>query len=142
MFPRSALTKRHARPSHVAAAPVSAARGTGHNLDVDARARRLAENEALFRAANERIERTATTTAEPGDLVPFLCECPEGDCRGTIALTMAEYERVRSDSTLFVVLPGHERPSIEDVVERYERYMVVRKKGPAAEVADDLNPRS
>ena len=42
----------------------------------------------------------------------------------------------------FFVLPGHEDTSVESVVERSERYVVVQKIGDAAEEADDLDPRS
>ena len=57
-------------------------------------------------------------------------------------MSLSQYERVRSDGELFVVLAGHERLEIEHVVERGDTYVVVRKYGEAGEVAEDLDPRS
>ena len=57
-------------------------------------------------------------------------------------MTVAEYENVRSDPTHFAVLPGHEVLDLEEVVARNDRFLVVRKKAGAAEVAAQLDPRS
>jgi hypothetical protein len=53
-------------------------------------------------------------------------------------LTIDDYERIHGDPTQFVVVPGHEEPSVEDVVEQDEEYAVVRKKegGPAELAAE------
>jgi hypothetical protein len=53
----------------------------------------------------------------------------------------AEYERIRSAPTHFVVLPGHEIPAVERVVERTGGYVVVKKLGHAGEVAQETDPR-
>ncbi|HET7758913.1 MAG TPA: hypothetical protein VFK62_03240 [Gaiellaceae bacterium] len=51
-------------------------------------------------------------------------------------LTLDEYERIRSDPTLFVVRPRHDRPDVETVTERHESYWVVRKhEGDPADLA-------
>ena len=42
----------------------------------------------------------------------------------------------------FAVLPGYEVPDLEEVVERNDAFLVVRKKAGAAEVAAELDPRS
>ena len=49
---------------------------------------------------------------------------------------------MRRESTRFFVIPGHEDGSVERVIERNERYVVVEKIGEAGEEADDLDPRS
>ena len=56
-------------------------------------------------------------------------------------LTIEEYEHVRSDSNQFLVLPGHESPDIDRVVESADRYIVVAKLGPGAHLAEQLDPR-
>ena len=56
-----------------------------------------------------------------------------------IRLTAAEYERVRQDSTMFLIVPGHS--SDGDPVERHEQYLVVRKTGDGGDVARALDPR-
>jgi hypothetical protein len=41
-----------------------------------------------------------------------------------------------------VVIPGHERTEIEDVVCGTENWLVVRKRGEAAEIAAGTDPRA
>ena len=65
-------------------------------------------------------------------------------CMKPVRLTIEEYEAVRANSTRFFVLPADEHlsPAVERVVERYDRYWVVEKLGEAAEVSEELDPRS
>ena len=100
---------------------------------------RLAHNEATFRGINERIEAGHWPTG-PHERVAFRCECGSLGCNMLVELTTEEYEHVRADATHFVILPGHEIPSIERVIERHAAYVVVEKVGPAAEVAVDADP--
>lgn len=103
--------------------------------------RRAAATESLFRATNEGIERGLW----PGDedqIVRFRCECARIDCHGVIELPVAEYEAVRQDPRHFLVLPGHEAPQHEAVVERHEGYLVVEKQGEAGAEAERRDPRS
>ena len=107
--------------------------------------RRIAENEATFREANERVhamdtERVATATSEtPWD---FLCECGNPDCHESVPLTVAEYERVRSNPIHFAVVPGHEEPDVEQVVARTERFAVIEKAPGERDVAMESDPRA
>ena len=71
-----------------------------------------------------------------------MCECGNEDCTAGIELSVAEYEAVRAVETQFVVIPGHERTEIEDVVGGTENWLVVRKRGEAAEIAAGTDPRS
>jgi hypothetical protein len=98
-----------------------------------------AANEATFREANERIRRTQRELGLPGDRVPFLCECDDPQCRVPILLTEGEYERVRGDSTCFVVLAGH--TGADAVVEELEGHAIVRKTGRGGVVAAERDPR-
>jgi hypothetical protein len=90
------------------------------------RAKRLAENEILFRNVNERIKELQGTWGD-GE-VDFMCECADEACTMVIRLEPAEYERIRSNRSHFVVLPGHERADIEDVAEEHFGYLVVEKR--------------
>jgi hypothetical protein len=56
-------------------------------------------------------------------------------------LTLAEYEHVRARPTHFVLVPTHEIPEVERVVEREAGYVVVEKVGEAARVAEETDPR-
>jgi hypothetical protein len=105
---------------------------------MDERAKRIGKNEALFREVNERIEEVSA-----GGRTEFLCECGDRDCTQAVTLTLAAYEELRADPDRFAVLPGHELPDVEDVVERHEGYLVVRKHpGEPAELAEARDPRS
>jgi hypothetical protein len=100
------------------------------------RDKRLAQNEAFFREINERLE--ALTPDSASDLV-ILCECADQDCAQRLTLQHAEYEAIRSEPTQFVVAHGHADLEIEEVVDRTERFEVVRKRGIAGQVAEYLD---
>ena len=107
-------------------------------------AERKALNEGAFRDANERLERAAEEIvgSEAEDTpVPFLCECPQLECTQVVRLTLAEYERVRSGSRQGLAALGHEDPSIENVLERNERFVMTEKFGEAGEVHTEGDPR-
>jgi hypothetical protein len=99
---------------------------------------KAARNQALWREVNERIKAVAATA---GDL-ELLCECADPECVATLNMSAAEYERIRSSSVRFPILPGHDYEEVESVVEDNERYVVVEKHGEAAEVSAKLDPRS
>jgi hypothetical protein len=102
------------------------------------RAERLARNEAFFRELNERLE--AVTPDSAGELV-VVCECADEDCAQRLTLRHGEYESVRAHDTRFVVAVGHVDSKIEDVVMRTDRFEIVAKRGVAAEIAEELDPR-
>jgi len=105
---------------------------------------RRAENEAVFRGANERLEEYAVANVKDGldGVLPFLCECDRTDCTQVVFVTYPEYESVRADSRRSVVATGHDNPAIERVVEETDRFVVTEKFGVAAEVYGELDPRS
>jgi hypothetical protein len=105
------------------------------------RAERQGRNESLFREVNERIAEVNQTFHVEGRS-EFLCECSQEECKEAVSISIDEYEGIRRESTRFFVLPGHEDLSVERVIERNERYIVVEKIGDAAEEAEDLDPRS
>jgi hypothetical protein len=108
---------------------------------MDAREKRLAENEAIFRDINERIEEAAAWGGRDEHVFEFFCECSNTDCTLLLPMTLSEYERVRADPTQFVVAPGHELPEIEAVALRTDAYQVVRKRGEAARFVTERDPR-
>jgi hypothetical protein len=86
---------------------------------------RRATTEALFRDVNERIaesaERFDATETE------FVCECADASCTHRVAASLAEYEKVREDSTTFLVVPGHEQSDLERVVSERGSFRIVEK---------------
>jgi hypothetical protein len=97
------------------------------------REERLALNEVLFRKANERIEESAERADQEPERIDFYCECADIDCDERIVVSAHEFDSVRTRPTQFLVLPGHEQPDIETVVLRTPVYLVVEKRGEAAE---------
>jgi hypothetical protein len=109
---------------------------------MDERARRIGENEAIFREVNERVRKTSETFAVDTGEAQFICECGRATCMERITLTLAEYEDVRSDPTTFAIVPGHEEPDVEYVIAENDRFAVVRKRaGDPAALAADRDPR-
>ena len=102
---------------------------------------RIARNEATFRSINEDIER-GRDAEDDRTLVGFVCECGSADCSRLIELTPAEYEQVRSDPCRFAIVNGHEIESVETVIERHDRYAVVRKLESSGAVAKETDPRA
>ena len=111
---------------------------------MDERKRRIGENETLFRAINEEVDGLNRSLAALTDeTIHIVCECGSLECQERLVVPLAAYERVRSDPALFFVIPGHEIPSTEDVVEETQRYFVVKKQeGGPEELAEATDPRS
>jgi len=101
--------------------------------EVSSQEERLAQNEVLFRNVNERIIELGDEWNEEHDLI---CECANTNCMAVMSLTTAEYQRLRQEAHRFGVLPGHEIPEIENVVERNDRYLVVEKYVDTDEVVE------
>jgi hypothetical protein len=108
----------------------------------DERARRVGLNEALFRRVNEEIEALNEALGKPAAM-SVICECGDGQCMERIEIPLVDYERVRADPCLFVIVPGHEIPDLESVIEHADSWEVVRKRdGTATSVAKRTDPRS
>ena len=104
------------------------------------RKHQIARNEALFREVNERLEEVSGGRST--ELTEYLCECGNADCTDAIALLDEEYERVRSDPLLFAVMPGHEIPDVEEILDSNERFSLVRKHAGEGVIARATDPRS
>jgi hypothetical protein len=104
--------------------------------------RRVGMNEAIFRQVNEEIRSVGNELGVDEGMITVICECGDSQCTDRIRLPLAEYERVRGDSLLYVIASGHEFPEIESIVERARGHDVVRKQAPeAAEIARETDPR-
>ena len=103
------------------------------------REERLALNEALFREMNERVESGVVATGGEDEPFVVVCECGNIDCLERMRLTAAEYDAAHAHPAQFVVVDGHVASDVEDVVARHDRYIVVRKRGRAGEIAAELS---
>jgi hypothetical protein len=97
---------------------------------------RVAMNEAAYRTVNEAVRAEGA-----GGAISFLCECGRLGCNQLIRLSRAEYEAVRGNPRRFAIVPGHDIPDIEDVVESYERYAVIEKHAETDHIVKPTDPR-
>ena len=85
---------------------------------------RRRQNEEAFAEANEQIRDAAVR--HHVDPMPLLCECSATNCTEVVRLTLDEYRHVRENGG-FMVLPGHDDPHVETVVEDHGAYQIVEK---------------
>lgn len=105
---------------------------------MDERTRRVAENEVLFRQVNEHVVAGGRRPAENFEII---CECADTACMDHVRVTTESYQRARSQPTDFLLRPGHAEPEFETVIESHEDFVLVRKTGEAAALAEKLDPR-
>ena len=116
---------------------------TAGDNEMTEREERIAINETLFRDLNERVQEVVTTLVlELPSALEIFCECGSADCVAKITLSVAEYEAVRAHPERFFIVPAHEIPDVEDVVERRTGYWVVEKHEEEAQIARERDPRS
>ncbi len=101
---------------------------------------RVALNEAVFREVNEKLSGGHWPGDEDSPLT-IRCECAQLGCSRMIELSAAAYEAVRTHPRRFLVVPGHEMPGAEAVVERESDYLVVEKRDEAGRLAEETDPR-
>ena len=108
---------------------------------MDERERRIGLNEALFRQVNEAVS-TLSGDLEVPDF-EIVCECGDLDCTEKIHVTNAAYSALRSESHQFALVPGHETPDVEQVIEDAGGYYVVEKTNPGARgLAERTDPNA
>lgn len=88
---------------------------------------RIEKNERLFREVNERIREIGDRFADGVAKFDFFCECADFSCSERVTLQLDVYIEVRTNPARFLVLPGHELPETEVVVERHPDFVVVEK---------------
>ena len=104
---------------------------------MESRLDRIARNESLFRASNREIERASQDAGDREESeIEVLCECGQEGCRELITVTISDYDKAHGQADRFIVVPGHDTPEIERVVELSERYLIVDKFGEAEEISE------
>jgi hypothetical protein len=106
---------------------------------MDERARRVAENEILFRQVNEHV---VAGGRRPAENFEILCECADTGCMEHVRVTTESYELARGQPTDFLLRPGHADPEFETIIESHEEFVLVRKGGEAAAIARKRDPRT
>jgi hypothetical protein len=115
--------------------------GASGELEASSRDRVLARNETMFREVNERLAAAARGSTPVGHL-DVVCECSDRLCQQVFTISTAEYEWLRQDPHRFAVLPGHEAPAVEDVVERHPGFVVVEKHAETHGQVEASDPRA
>lgn len=105
----------------------------------DLQAKRLAQNETIFRRVNEHV-RDAEARVQH-DLPRFVCECSNIDCERRILVPLDVYVSIREDPARFVIFPGHHMADIERVIDTFDDFEIVEKVGIGREVAEQ-DPRA
>ena len=104
----------------------------------DVQARRLAQNETIFREVNEHVRKAEERVRH--DFPRFVCECSKIDCDEQIPVEIDDYRAVRAHPARFLVATGHGNDQIEKVVESRANYDIVEKTGPGRAVVEENAP--
>ena len=97
-------------------------------------------NETRSREINEWIDESNESSGDVSS--PFVCECSDGACDSTIALTHLEYEEVRAHGTYFAIATDHESPDLDLMVSERLGFAIIRKlPGMPARLATASDPR-
>jgi hypothetical protein len=97
-------------------------------------------NETLFRTANERMA-AWEEIQRPEAAELYYCECADPECRQKVRLRTSDYERIRADPCHFFVVPGHEVPDIETVIDSHDEWIVIEKEPEVREIVEATDPR-
>src|SRR4051794_12811110 len=90
------------------------------------RAERVARAHRAWMGLNEAL---GEGRARASQYFPYICECAGDSCARVIRLTLREYQAVRSHPGQAVVVPGHEVPAVDTVVESHgSRYTVIERR--------------
>ena len=80
-----------------------------------------------FREANQRLLDAVEDHVQEAQRVPFICECADDDCLGTINVLPSEWEVVASKPSHYLLEAGHLRIEGEEVVGSISDYEIARK---------------
>ena len=92
---------------------------------------RRKKNEEDFRAFNVANRQAMEVVMDDDSKREFplgmVCECSNPNCFERIELSVSERRLIRKDSNMFVIVPGHQDESIEEVVGESQSYALVKK---------------
>jgi hypothetical protein len=113
---------------------------------VSSREERVARNEETSREINEKIEDAHEEAAQESqgqnDRIRMVCECGREECDRLVAITLAEYDQVRSDPRQFVMVREHVVEDVDRIVSETDRFVLaVKREGTPAHEVTDGDPR-
>jgi hypothetical protein len=80
-----------------------------------------------FRRANEGFRDAVQDRVQESQPVPFLCECADDGCFGTVNVPLGEWEAVAARPNHFLMEAGHQQSEGEEVVGSLREYEIARK---------------
>jgi hypothetical protein len=105
-----------------------ASQGAGHRaIEMNSRDTRREQNQMRFRRANEGFHDAVQDHVRESQRVPFLCECADDDCFGTVNVLPSEWEAVAAKPNHFLMEAGHQQSEGEEVVGSLREYEIARK---------------
>jgi len=94
---------------------------------------RNARAQVLYREVNDRIRQLDEAFQRQGR-IEVMCECGRG-CAERLEVPVGEYDRVRRESTYFLVTAPHFADEVDRVIEDHGSWLLVEAIGVAAEIA-------
>lgn len=94
--------------------------------------RHLVENEQLIQARNENFKNALKKFYSPDrtavhEKMNFFCECSDLQCKGYVVLSISQYEAIHARDDRFVIMPKHDLPKVEKIVDHTAGYDIVEK---------------
>jgi hypothetical protein len=93
---------------------------------------RAAQNQLLFRTANDRLSELGENVLNSMEEVEFACECENHECTGSIRMRVGQFAAIEGVENRFIVLRGHEEPDVEYTVAERDGFLIVSKHGTGA----------
>ncbi len=93
----------------------------------DTQRRRLIENEIIARTNNRKAGVAIDLVSLDFKTVNFFCERSVAPCKEHILMSVDDYTKIHEHHNRFMVIPGHDKSSVEFVKEKESEYWVVEK---------------
>jgi hypothetical protein len=92
------------------------------------RKQRIVQTEEFYRQINDLIARNGRRDGQV-----YMCECANPYCNVTMDVTDEDITTLHSVPGYYLILPGHEIPEVEQVVQQTATYTIVTNDGTAGE---------
>ena len=93
--------------------------------------RQMINIELAARATNQSnaqlIQKHMPAAEQAGLKILFNCECSDPNCDERISLTIEEFDKLHRIESQFVIVKGHDEPSVESIKATSEKLAVVDK---------------
>lgn len=93
-------------------------------------------NQDLGRKINNRIRRRGPWQ---GNKICVVCECVDCDCEERIQMTVEQYQQIRKEGSVFLVVVGHQSPNVERIVGGEGKWLAIQKTGRGKRYAEKLD---